>query len=868
MWDIDVAGTTAFVALGPGGLETVDVSNPALPSVLSPGVGVGSNWTTRVAVAGGRAYSNRAATLRVDAIGAGGGLTNLSSLELDDWITDIDASGSVCAVATDGAGLVAVEITPGGALIRGGHAEHRHLRAVRIAGTRAFAAASEDGLVAYDLANLGAPAKLGVKKFRKPAYALTVTGDEAVVAVGSTVLVSVKISDPANMTLNGTELNSGAEGDLPGRRAALHLAIDGQNLVKDANRFYVDALRAWFATTGRSMADLNPYEGVVIVVNGPFLRGQSGPSPGFDAGAGRVETFNAKKGVFYVASDFSWDRYAHEIVHWLGISDIYEHAFANGTILAGSAEAWCMSGSHSLGPLFTAQRTADILKWWTIGNAATDNVKQLTWSATTQLDEAFELVAHGAAADGASNRWHALKLIAASGLTYWVEVRQSDPPGLPFDQNLPIPAGQPGRVVVIRATEEKSVLDNTFERPLQLIGALTEGQQAVDAIRNLVITVESQVQADPLVQRVHVRWNQPIPDTPGWLVRHVDHAVESRHLRDGRHLARLVTRTGGYLRLPRGRRPQSSQAERRPAMGAAMTTPSMRASATRDRGRPSTSGCRATSPSRPVSATTANGSYSAPRRSQRSRATARSWSTSPGGRRSQPTRASRSRCCRNSARSMSITTSLRRTSAIFDSPSGSSHRPVILDAEVRSPFTILKRIDLLVDRLPAKWHAVVDTSYVWLDDHASAPVRTVIWTDVETWGVEHGPGERLALPTVSGWTRYVDEYRSDRWHPRAGARGARHQDRLRPRGGWRRDLRLGRARPGRVGCPDRRRAHRRARRDVDGSTRRARCDGRFHTSTPDAGLTMEPGSYAVQVFTGGSPQAAETESAIQVVDLA
>jgi hypothetical protein len=43
--------------------------------------------------------------------------------------------------------------------------------------------------------------------------------------------------------------------------------------------------------------------------------------------------------------------------------------------------------------------------------------------------------------------------------------------------------------------------------------------------------------------------------------------------------------------------------------------------------------------------------------------------------------------------------------------------------------------------------------------------------------------------------------------------------------------------------------------------------GRFAASTPDAGLRLDPGRYTVQVFTSGSPHAAETESEIRVIDL-
>jgi hypothetical protein len=42
-------------------------------------------------------------------------------------------------------------------------------------------------------------------------------------------------------------------------------------------------------------------------------------------------------------------------------------------------------------------------------------------------------------------------------------------------------------------------------------------------------------------------------------------------------------------------------------------------------------------------------------------------------------------------------------------------------------------------------------------------------------------------------------------------------------------------------------------------------NGEFSPSTPEAGIALEPGRYTVQVLTGGSPNAAETESEIREV---
>jgi IPT/TIG domain-containing protein len=44
-------------------------------------------------------------------------------------------------------------------------------------------------------------------------------------------------------------------------------------------------------------------------------------------------------------------------------------------------------------------------------------------------------------------------------------------------------------------------------------------------------------------------------------------------------------------------------------------------------------------------------------------------------------------------------------------------------------------------------------------------------------------------------------------------------------------------------------------------------NGEFSPSTAEAGITLDPGRYTVQVLTGGSPNAAETESEIREVIL-
>jgi hypothetical protein len=187
----------------------------------------------------------------------------------------VDVAGSVCAVATDGGGLKLLEVTPGGAILHGKFEEVSRIRTVRLAGGRAFLAANTAGLIILDVTNLDAPIKLGQKVTKKPAYNLDVTGTEVILAVGDVVLVSIDVSNPAAPTINGTEMASGAEVPLDDLQNGLTIASDSQNLVKNSGRLFMDALNAYFAATGTTVGNLAGFEGVILIVNGGFLRGQS-----------------------------------------------------------------------------------------------------------------------------------------------------------------------------------------------------------------------------------------------------------------------------------------------------------------------------------------------------------------------------------------------------------------------------------------------------------------------------------------------------------------------------------------------------------------------------------------------------------------
>jgi hypothetical protein len=190
----------------------------------------------------------------------------------------------------------------------------------------------------------------------------------------------------------------------------------------------------------------------------------------------------------------------------------------------------------------------------------------------------------------------------------------------------------------------------------------------------------------------------------------------------------------------------------------------------------------------------------------------------------------------------------------------------VLRAELRNPFTIGKTIDVRVRGLPDGWHAVVDRSYAWLNGKAALPVRVVIWTDMQSFGLEQGEGERLALPRVEGWTFIDDHYRpiggilapvravpgvTIGFITEAGGGAIYVQGELAPKVN---------------DVPIVVELRHEAGRNVllYAVTEN---QGQFNVSTPAAGLTLEPGFYTVQAFTSGSQHAAETESEIRVVEV-
>ncbi len=309
-----------------------------------------------------------------------------------------------------------------------------------------------------------------------------------------------------------------------------------ENIMKTArDRLVAEAAQAC-QDAGHKLGDYDVFA-VTLFLNGAFIRalgGWSAQSFSYDPGPGGAKisiTLSKALNLLAVNETANWGRLAHEVGHNIVSApgtlpqvktkndqlvfgeDVYQSDLVDPQ--AATAHQFDMMGDHDNHPLFSAYYM-ERLGWYRADNAAHDqDVLDLTWNRNHAVKE-VEIVAHGGTRNTVANRWHAVKIKVASGLFYYVEVRQR-PGTVVFDDSIPVPAQKDGGVIITKVVTD-TVHNNQQERFITLLHdpvALKAGDIAVDPARALTITVlNDAVVTRPLVCRVKIEWAAGIADDP------------------------------------------------------------------------------------------------------------------------------------------------------------------------------------------------------------------------------------------------------------------------------------------------------------------------------------------------------------------
>lgn len=769
--DVAVDGAICAVAALEDGCHIFDITNPDSP-VLRATPAFGSSWVGAVGVVGTKVC-----------VGAGRGLRLLdvtnptnpvasAAVDAGGWVMGLAVAGSLCAVATDGNGVRLFDVSGAVPVARSTILAVSRPHDVAIEGTTLYIAGADSGLHLFDVTDPMAPAPLGTLATSPAAYHVAVAGSHAYLSLGARTLAVVNVADPSNPSQVGSVALSGTPGgtdpDLAALRTNLRVAIDGQDLLQRGDRLMIDAFQA---AQGAGF-NLDGFIGLVVIVNGPFLRGQSWTANRFSDG-GTTLALNETKGIYYVATGADWGRVAHETGHWLGMWDIYTEAHSNGTYTVGTAAPWCLAGNSGGGPLWCAHQIQEKMAAY---RSATPNrnVVVRTWSPTAPaLDETFDIVAHDAGEDADANRIHILKLVVSSGLSYYVEVRQK-PTGLIFDQAIPVTNVDDGIVVVTRVMDGTSI-SNTLERPIMLFGAIDVGEQAVDAARRLVIHVDQILQNRPLVYRVRVTWNQPIVGDPNG---QFDLAITPWTREYWETIDLWVDSPRNNANVYENHEPGDSSKPIRNGDRPWLDHDNQIYARIRNTGPMDVNDVYVTFYANRPPAIGDNGDWATIETKLISLLPGRDPAVPNSGEVIVPCDwkpdVDEHTCLKVAILPRTGEINVENNSAqenivAFDSAGGSSHQPVLLETQVRSPFTIWRRVDSIIDSLPPGWHAVVNHQWVWTAPRGAQPLEVVMWTDLNAPYdftppyMREGQKEEWEVPTrafirIEGWTTFDHRY--------------------------------------------------------------------------------------------------------------
>ncbi len=233
--DVTVLGTTAYVLDGSGGLQVVDVSEPASPLPLGSYDTMG--YASSAAVVGTTVYVADPITgLQIVDVSDPASPAQLGSYPMpSDEAYHVEIAGDLAFVASK-LGLRIIDVsTPASPTLVGSYDTTGEARSVAVTDGTAYLAVRSDGLLVIDVSNPSAPVLLGEYHTVGAAAAasdVAVVGDIAYVGYGPLGLEILDVGDPANITLLGTHETPGEVYGMTAVGTSLYLADSGSGLLQ------------------------------------------------------------------------------------------------------------------------------------------------------------------------------------------------------------------------------------------------------------------------------------------------------------------------------------------------------------------------------------------------------------------------------------------------------------------------------------------------------------------------------------------------------------------------------------------------------------------------------------------------------------
>jgi hypothetical protein len=209
VYDLQVVGNLAYLALGRAGMMIVDVSSPAAPRPLGRVDTV--DEAHALSVAGNLAYVADRSGLQVIDVSDPAAPRRVGGLYTYGAALGVHVVGTLAYVANGYAGLQVVDVSkPATPVLRGAYDTSGHAFGVQVVGKLAYVADDSAGLQILDVSNPAAPRRLGGFDTSGNARGVKVVGDRAHVADFNDGLQVIDVGDPATPRRLGGFKTSGA----------------------------------------------------------------------------------------------------------------------------------------------------------------------------------------------------------------------------------------------------------------------------------------------------------------------------------------------------------------------------------------------------------------------------------------------------------------------------------------------------------------------------------------------------------------------------------------------------------------------------------------------------------------------------------